>query len=432
MMLPSEISEVLNIVRSHEAWRRLECINLIASENVMSPLAKALYITDMMHRYAEGRPGKRFYQGSRYIDAIEMKASRLLSELFNVGFVEPRAISGTIANAIAFKALADVGDVAAVSSINSGAHISHTGRGVLGALGIKQVELPFNVELWNIDVDQAAKIIESVKPRLVVLGASLYLFPHPTKQLVEVAHSVGARLVHDVAHVLGLIAGGVWPNPVHEGADIATASTHKTFPGPQGGLVMTNSEDVFKAISSHVLTFVSNHHIHRLPALAVTAIEMKYFGEVYARQVVRNAKAFAEALVAEGIPVVAENLGYTRSHIVAVDVRKFGGGAKIAKALEDANIIVNKNLLPWDRQEDAPNPSGIRFGVQEMTRFGMRERDFEEVAKLIADVVVRGRDPADVRKKVVDFRKGFTKVHYGFDIPEELDKGVRDLVNLSI
>jgi len=129
---------------------------------------------------------------------------------------------------------------------------------------------------------------------------------------------------------------------------------------------------------------------------------------------------------------LTENLGYTRSHIVAIDVRKFGGGAKIAKALEDANIIANKNLLPWDRQEDAPNPSGIRFGVQEMTRFGMRERDFEEVAKLIADVVVRGRDPADVRKKVVDFRKGFTKVHYGFDIPEELDKGVRELVNLSI
>jgi glycine hydroxymethyltransferase len=432
MLLPNEIYEVLKIVRGHESWRRFECINLIASENTMSPLAKALYVTDMMHRYAEGRPGKRFYQGSRYIDAIELKVSELLSCLFNVRFIEPRAPSGTIANAIAFKALADAGDTAAVVSISSGAHISHTSRGILGALGIKQIELPFSTELWNIDVDQAMKIIEVARPKLIVLGASLYLFPHPTKQLAEAAHSIGARLVHDAAHVLGLIAGGIWTNPLHEGADVVTASTHKTFPGPQGGLVMTNDENVFKALSSHVLTFVSNHHIHRFPALAVTAIEMKYFGESYALQTIRNAKTFAEALVAEGIPVVAENMGYTKSHMVAIDVRKFGGGAKIAKVLEEANIIANKNLLPWDRQEEAYNPSGVRFGVQEMTRFGMREKDFEEVAKLIADIIVRGRDPAEIRKKVIEFRKMFTKIYYGFDMPEEFNKSVEEFLNLGI
>ncbi|MEM0310547.1 MAG: serine hydroxymethyltransferase [Ignisphaera sp.] len=422
MLLPAEVLEVLDVVRRHNTWRKFECINLIASENTMSPLAKALYVNDMMHRYAEGKPGKRFYQGSIFIDILETRTSDLLAKLFNVRFAEVRAISGSIANAIAFRSFASVGDVALVPALQSGAHISHTEFGVLGALGIKHVEMPFDLDSWNIDVDKAVKLIESIKPRIVVLGASLYLFPHPTKPIAEAAYSVGARVVHDVAHVLGLIAGGVWPNPVHEGADAVTASTHKTFPGPQGGLILTNREDVYKLVSNNVLTFVSNHHIHRLAATAVTAIEMMHFGSAYADQITRNARAFAEELASQGLPVVAENLGYTKSHIVAIDVRKFGGGAKIAKLLEEANIIANKNVLPWDRPQDAPNPSGIRFGVQEMTRFGMKEGEFKEIAKLIADIIVRGAEPSSIRRKVVELRKDFVKVHYGFDLPEDLGK----------
>ena len=432
MSLPSDVVEVLEIVKRHNSWRRFECINLIASENVMSPLARALYINDMMHRYAEGKPGKRFYQGSLFIDLIETKTSELLSRLFDVKFVEVRAISGSIANAIAFKALANAGDTALVPALQSGAHISHTGFGVLGALGIKHFELPFDLESWNIDVDKSVKLIESLKPRLVVLGASLYLFPHPTKQIADAAHSIGARVVHDVAHVLGLIAGKTWPNPVHEGADAATASTHKTFPGPQGGLIMTNSDEVYKLVSNNVLTFVSNHHIHRLPATAVTAIEMMHFGKDYAEQIIRNAKAFAEELTAQGLTVVAEHLGYTASHIVAIDVRKFGGGAKVARILEDANIIANKNVLPWDKPQDASNPSGVRFGVQEMTRFGMREGEFREIAKLVADIVVRGFEPLTIRKKVIELRKEFTKIRYGFDAWENIEGKVYSFIDLSM
>jgi len=423
MSLPPELVKVIEATASHNRWRRLECINLIASENVMSPLAEAAYFTDMMHRYAEGKPGKRYYQGNIYTDEVELLVMELVSKLLKVKYVEPRPISGTVANAVVFRVLANPGDKALIAPVQAGAHVSHTKFGTLGALGIEHIELPFDLDSWNIDVDKAVKLIEEVKPKFVTLGASVYLFPHPTKELSDAAHSVDAKVVHDVAHVLGLIAGGRWPNPVHEGADVATSSTHKTFPGPQGGLVFTDDEEMYKQVSRYIFPwFVSNHHLHRLPATAVTAVEMMYFGEAYAEQIIRNAKAFAEALAEEGFKVLAEHLGYTKSHTIVVDVRPWGGGAKVAKLLEEANIIVNKNLLPWDPPEAVKDPSGIRLGTQEMTRFGMKEEDFKEVALFIRNVIVDGKDPAEIRRKVIEFRKNFLEVKYGFDIPRELEK----------
>ncbi|MCD6279074.1 MAG: serine hydroxymethyltransferase [Desulfurococcales archaeon] len=423
MSLPEELIKVVEITRAHNRWRRFECINLIASENVMSPLAEAAYFTDMMHRYAEGKPRKRFYQGNIYTDEIELMVMELMSKLLNVKYIEPRPISGTIANAAVFRVLGNPGDQALIAPVQAGAHVSHTKFGTLGALGIKQIELPFDLDNWNIDVDKAVKLIEEIRPKFVTLGASVYLFPHPTNEVADAAHAVGARVVHDVAHVLGLIAGKVWPNPIHDGADVSTSSTHKTFPGPQGGIIFTNDEKMYKTISKTVFPwFISNHHLHRLPAMAVTAIEMLHFGEEYAQQVVRNARAFAEALASEGFKVLAEHLGYTKSHTLVVDVRELGGGAKVAKLLEDANIITNKNLLPWDPPEKVKDPSGLRLGVQEMTRFGMKESDFKEVAKLIRKVAVDGRDPKEVKKEVIEFRKQFTEVKYAFKMPGEFER----------
>lgn len=417
MDMPGELINLISIIRSHNRWRGLECINLIASENVMSPLAKSAYLSDMMHRYAEGRPGKRFYQGTKYVDEVELMVSKIFSDLLNVKYIEPRAISGTIANATVFRVLSNPGDRALVAPVQAGAHVSHTKFGTLGALGVEHIELPFDKDSWNIDVDAAIKLIRSIRPKLVTLGASVYLFPHPTKEIAEVAHEVGAYVVHDVAHVLGLIVGRRWPNPIHEGADVATASTHKTFPGPQGGLIFTDNEMLYKSIARVIFPwFVSNHHLHRLPATAVTAIEMKYFGEAYADQVVRNARAFAEALASEGFKVVAESLGYTKSHTLVIDVRNLGGGAKAAKLLEEANIIVNKNLLPWDPPESVRDPSGIRLGTQEMTRYGMLESDFKEVARFMRKVLIDGRDPSKVRGEVIEFRKRFLEVRYTFKV----------------
>ncbi len=415
--LPKEAIDVLRIVANHNKWRRLECINLIASENVMSPLAEAAYLTDMMHRYAEGKPRKRYYQGTKYVDDVELLVMEIMGELLNAKFVEPRPISGTIANATVFRAFAQPGDRALIAPVQAGAHVSHTKFGTLGALGVEHIELPYDAENFNIDVDRAIKMIEEVKPKFIVLGGSVYIFPHPVKELAEVAHSVGARLVYDAAHVLGLIAGRKWRNPLEHGADVVTSSTHKTFPGPQGGVILTNDEAIYKDVAKIVFPrFVSNHHLHRLPALAITAIEMKYFGETYADQIVRNAKKLAEALCERGFKVLAEHLGFTRSHQVLIDVRNLGGGAKTATLLEDANIIVNKNLLPYDPPDAIKDPSGLRIGVQEMTRFGMRESDMEVIADFMKQVLIDKRDPKEVRSKVIEFRKQFQKIHYTFDV----------------
>jgi glycine hydroxymethyltransferase len=383
----------------------------------MSPLAEAVYMCDMMHRYAEGRPRRRLYQGLIYVDEVEELVMDLMSRLFGAKYVEPRPISGTIANAATFRVLAAPGSKAVVAPVQAGAHVSHTKFGTLGALGIEHIEMPFDMENLNIDVDKARKVIEEVKPAFVVMGGSLYLFPHPIKEISEAAHSVNAVVVYDAAHVLGLIAGKRWRDPFAAGADIVTASTHKTFPGPQGGVILTNNESLYKSIARTIFPwFVSSHHLHRLPATAVTTIEMIHFGESYADQIVRNAKAFAEALAAEGFKVLGEHLGYTRSHQVVIDVKAHSGGAKAATLLEKANIIVNKNLLPYDPPEAVRDPSGLRTGVQEMTRYGMKEGDFREIARFFRMILIDGRDPEDVRKKVIDFRMNFTSIQYTFDI----------------
>jgi len=415
-----DLKQVFDITVTHTKYRKRETINLIASENVMSPLAMLLYLNDMMHRYAEGKPYKRFYQGLKYVDELEVKASEIMGELLGTKFVDLRPISGTTANAAAFRTFTKPGDKAVVAPVQAGAHVSHTRFGTLGALGVEQIDMPFSIEEWNIDVDKAVKLIEEVKPKIVTLGGSLYIFPHPTKPIAEAAHRVGAKVIHDVAHVLGLIVGGVWPNPLAEGADVITSSTHKTFPGPQGGLFATRLEEDYKEIGKVIFPmFVSNHHLHRLAATAVAGLEMREFGREYARQVVKNAKALAQALASRGLKVVMEEKGFTESHQVILDVSKQGRGTKVAMALEEAHIIVNKNMLPWDRPEDVKDPSGIRIGVQEVTRWGMKEGEMEEIAEFIKQVVVDGKSPAEVRKKVIEFRRNFLEVQYCFKISRE-------------
>ncbi len=420
LQLYPDLKEVYELTVNHTVWRKRHCLNMIPSENVMSPLAMLLYLNDAMHRYAEGKPYKRFYQGLIYVDPLEVKVQKLMGELLETEYVDVRPISGTTANGSVFRAYTKPGDKALVAPVQAGAHVSHTRFGTLGALGIEQIELPVDLENWNIDIDKAVKMIEEVKPKIVTLGGSLYLFPHPTKELAEAAHTVGAKVIHDVAHVLGLVIGKVWDNPLKLGADIITSSTHKTFPGPQGGLIATRLEEDYKEIGKIVFPmFVSNHHLHRLAATGVTAVEMKIWGRDYAQQIVRNAKALAEALASEGFKVALEHLGYTSSHQVALDVAKLGRGTKCAVLLEQANIIVNKNMLPYDRPEDVKDPSGLRLGTQELTRWGMKESEMKEIARFMRMVLIDKKDPGEVRSKVVEFRKEFLEIHYGFKITRE-------------
>ncbi|MEL9969612.1 MAG: serine hydroxymethyltransferase [Metallosphaera sp.] len=416
MDVQKDLEKVIELTRAQNKWRRTETLNLIASENVMSPLAEALYMSDFMSRYAEGKPFKRFYQGTKYVDEVETLAMDLMNQITGSKHCDLRPTSGTLANAAVFRVLASPGDKALIAPVQAGAHVSHTKFGTLGALGIEHIEMPYDEGNMNVDVDKAVKMIEQVKPKFVVLGGSLYLFPHPTKELSPHVRAVNSKLVYDAAHVYGLMVGKVWSNPLDEGADFLNVSTHKTFPGPQGGAIFSNEEEEFKKVSRTIFPwFVSNHHLHRLPSTAVTALEMKVYGEDYAKQITRNSKALAEALASYGFKVIGEHLGYTKSHQVAVDVKNLGGGTFVAKTLENANIIVNKNLLPHDPPEAVNDPSGIRIGVQEMTRYGMKEGDMEEIAKLMKDTLIEKKDINEMRRKVIEMRSRFLDPKYALN-----------------
>jgi glycine hydroxymethyltransferase len=422
----NEALKVVEITGKANKWRRKETINLIASENVMSELAEAVYLSDFMGRYAEGKPGKRYYQGTVYIDELEIMLQKVMGELLGVPYIETRPVSGTIANASVFMVLGSPGDKALIAPVQAGSHVSHTKFGTLGALGMTQVYMPYDEDSMNVDVDGAKKILEKEDIRFIVLGGSVYLFPHPVEELADEAHSRGVKIVYDAAHVLGLIVGGKWRNPLKKGADIMTASTHKTFPGPQGGVIAFTQKDDYKKVSKTIFPyFVSNHHLHRIPATLVTAFEMKAYGESYASNVVANAKHLAEYLAEEGFNVLGEHLGYTQSHQVLLDVSNIGGGAKSASLLEKSNIIVNKNLLPKDPPEKVGDPSGLRIGVQEITRYGMGKGEMMEIANYMRRVLIDKEDPDKIREEIKEFRSEYIDIHYGFSLPDKLRNNLK-------
>jgi len=410
---------IRNLTREHNSWFK-DCIPLIASENVMSPLAREVMNSDLHNRYAEGLPGKRYYQGNIYVDKIESLCEALAKEVFGCRFADVRSTSGTVANLAILMALTKTREKMTTVALSDGGHISHAKIGATGLRGIKTFNYPFDEKNMNIDVEGAKRLLREVKPKVALFGQSVFLFPTPIRELKDAVDEVGCATWYDAAHVFGLIAGKRFQDPLKEGVDVISGSTHKTLPGPQHGMIISDlkREGIETALRRGVFPGVtSNHHLHSVAALAVTLAEAKEYGEAYADQTIKNAKALAQALYERDMEVLCEHLGFTESHTLVVDVEQYHGGAKVAKALEDANIILNKNLLPWD--SDPVKPCGIRIGSQELARLGMKEKDMAEVAELIARVVVKGEAPQTVKDDVVRFKRQFTKVHYCFFEGEE-------------
>lgn len=292
-----------------------------------------------------------------------------------------------------------------------GGHISHANVSAAGIRGLKVIAHPFDQKKMNIDADAMQKEILSKKPQVVLLGGSLFLFPHPVREAREAADQVGARVMYDGAHVMGLIAGGKFQDPLREGADLLVGSTHKTLPGPQGGLILCKEELKDKIDEAVFPGVVSNHHLHHVAALGIAAAEMLEFGAVYADQVIKNAQKLGEDLYELGFNVLCEDMGFTESHQIAMDVSSVGRASKLAKELETNNIILNKNLLPWDDVNRSEDPSGIRIGTQEITRRGLKESHMAEVAEYIKKVAIDGKN---VKEDVSEFISQYDKVHFAF------------------
>jgi glycine hydroxymethyltransferase len=407
-------SELQKIIKEHNEMMR-SSIPLIASENITSALVRKCYLSDFGHRYAEGKVGERYYAGCKFIDEVEKMAIDLTKKLFDAEHVNVQPISGVVANLAAFFALTEPEDIIFSISVPCGGHISHDKMSAAGYRGLKVVYYPFDVEEMNIDVDATKKLAKDVKPNLFVLGSSLILRHQPVREIKEIAENLDAYVMFDASHVLGLIAGRVYRNPMKEGADVLTSSTHKTFFGPQRGLILSKKE-LAKRIDKAVFPgVVSNHHLHSLAGYVVATMEMLEFGEAYAKQVVRNARRLAEKLYDLGYKVLGEKFGFTETHQIAIDVRNLGGGDRVARRLEEVGIIVNKNLMPWDSVDIAQNPSGIRIGVQEVTRLGMKEEEMERIAEFMDMALKDRKDLKEIRKEVKEFRKDFQTVKYSFE-----------------
>ena len=385
------------MLEKHEQWRGKNSINLIPSENVMSPMARSLLSSDLGQRYTSR---DKFYMGTNFIDEIEHEGEELAKQVFGAETADLRPLSGHVADLIVLASFTKPNDTIMCVSARDGGYPGVWKQGIPSFLRLKAVGFPFLRENMNIGVEKAEEMMRKRKPRMVIFGASLFLFPHPVKALAKVAYEVGANIGYDGSHVLGLIAGKKFQDPIRDGASMLFGSTHKSFFGPQGGIILADKEHG-KIIKRRIHpAFVDNAHWNRIAALTLSLAEMKEFGKAYAAQVVKNAQALAKALAESNFPAACSNLGFTRSHQVFLDYGGYKKGRVVAEKLEEANIIVD---------------CGVRLGVCELTRRGMREKEMQKVAEFVERVVNNGEKPQKVKLEVAKFLAEFQQIKYCFE-----------------
>lgn len=413
-MYEKEVTEIERLIQKQNQWRE-NCINLIASENLVSQRARSQAGSDFAHRYAEGHPGERYYRGTSFIDDIENQLKTNLKILFECDHSEVRPISGTNANEAFFSRFVNPGDVVMVNSTPAGGHISHHREGSLGKFTKNIIDIPLTADGYHMDVENTTYLIEKAKPKLIVLGKSLFLFPEPIVEIAEVCQRYKTKIMYDAAHVLGLIAGKQFQRPLLDGAYLMTASTHKTYFGSQRGIILSNmEEDQWRRIDRGAFPgSSSNHHLDTLAQMAICTFEMMEFGEKYAEDTIKNAKVLGAELDRHGFDVQGKDFGFTETHQVAVNVREFRGGEKVSKTLEINDIILNMNMLPHEPLKNHDRPDGIRIGVQEMTRIGMGEQEMGRIAELIKECII---DKKTVKEEVNRFRSKYQEVHYSYDV----------------
>ena len=417
--------KIFDLLKKHHDWFN-NSIALIASENIPSTAVRETLMSDFGNRYAEGWPGERVYAGCTYIDQVELICNDLAKKVFNAEFADCRATSGVVANLAIYSGFTNPGDYMLASSIPNGGHISHGKKENFGTAGyvcgLNIDYFPFSKEDMTIDVDSTKnKILNMANdnkcPKLAMFGGSLFLFPHPVKELVNFMHEHNIYINYDGAHVAGLIAGGKFQDPIKEGVDSMTLSSHKTLWGPQGGIILSREKYAESIKKSIFPGNTSSHHLHHVAGKAVALAESLVFGKDYATQLIKNAKKLAESLVDVGFSALGEKRGYTESHQIAVDVSKYGDGGTIEEQLEKANIILNRQLLPGDIKAGRHymHPSGVRIGANEVTRLGMKEDQMKEIANFIKKVVIDKEDVNKIKNDVAEFRKQYQKLHYVFD-----------------
>lgn len=376
-----------------ELNRQRDKIELIASENIVTPAVMEAMGSVLTNKYAEGYPGHRYYGGCEYVDKVETLAIERAKKLFHAEYANVQAHCGASTNLTVYFAFLKPGDTIMAMDLSQGGHLSHGSPVNISGTYFNVVHYGVNPETELIDYDAMDKLAKEHHPKLIVAGASAYPRIIDFKRIADIAHANGALLLVDMAHIAGLVAAGLHPSPVPY-ADIVTTTTHKTLRGPRGGLILTNNEEYAKKINKAIFPGIQGG-----PLMHVIAAKAVAFGEAlkpefreYAENIVKNAKAFAEGLKAEGFRLVS---GGTDNHLILVDVRnKNLTGKEAEKLLDNIGITCNKNTIPFDPASPFVT-SGIRLGTPAATTRGFKEEDFKEVASIMGLVL---NNPEDTDK----------------------------------
>lgn len=397
------------IVRNSDIHER-DCFNLNPATNVMNPRAEAALSRKLGSRPSLGYPGDKYEMGLEAIEEIEVIAAELAAEVFGARYAEIRVGSGALANLYGFMALTKPGDTIIAPPVSIGGHVTHHAAGCAGLYGLETLDAPVDAINYSIDIPGLRALALQHRPKLITVGGSLNLFPHPVREVRAVADEVGAAVLFDAAHQCGMIAGGSFPNPLAEGAHLMTMSTYKSLGGPAGGLIVTNDAAIAQRLDAIAYPgLTANFDAAKSAALAITLLDWREFGAAYAATMVATAQALASALAAEGFAVYGAEQGFTRSHQFALDAVPFGGGQAASKKLRRAGFLACGIGLPGKTIEGDMN--GLRIGTPELVRWGMRVEDMPQLASLIAEGL-RSNDPETVAPRTAQLRRLFQELHY--------------------
>lgn len=385
-----------------EKSRQQNQVELIASENIVSPAVLEAQGSIMTNKYAEGYPHRRYYGGCEFVDMVEDLAIERAKKLFNAAFANVQPHSGSQANTAVYVALLQPNDLIMGMSLDAGGHLTHGSRVSISGKWLKSIQYGVVKETGLIDYEQAERLALENKPKLIIAGGSAYPRQVDFARFREIADKVGAYLMVDMAHFAGLVAGGQHPNPL-TWADVVTTTTHKTLRGPRGGMILTNNAEIAKKIDSAIFPGTQGG-----PLMHVIAAKAVCFGEdltpqfkEYAAQVIKNAKVMGETLKKRGLDLVS---GGTDTHLLLVDLRPKGlTGDVVDKALGEANITCNKNAIPFDSMPPKIT-SGIRVGTPAGTTRGFKEAEFEQIANWICDII-DALQQGDAQKAIADTKE---------------------------
>jgi glycine hydroxymethyltransferase len=375
--------QIFELVRQESA-RESSVIRMIPSENYVSRAVMQASGSCLTNKYAEGYPGRRYYEGQQVTDLIERLAQERAKKIFKADHANVQPYSGSVANLAAYAALIEPGDMIMGMSLTDGGHLTHGWNVSLSSKFFKSVSYPVNPETGRLDYDHIADMAKKHKPRIIISGATAYPREIDFEIFGQIAKDVGAYHVSDIAHIAGLVVAGLHKNPVPY-ADIVSSTTHKTLRGARGGMLLCKAEHADKVDRAVFPGLQGGPHMHTLSAIAVALAEADTPEFVaYARQIVKNSKALANKLMEYGFKLMSDG---TDNHLILIDLRnKKVGGKKVAKALDRARIVCNYNTIPGDTAPPA-NPSGLRMGTPAITTRGIKEAEVEQIAGFINKVV---------------------------------------------